>query len=137
VLDVFNQKNLSIMSAEGRMSTPLPGAGTFAFRPRVSANGQIVYGSDRSGTLQIWKMDLDGNNAAQVTKNSDIFFTEMDASSDGKWVVYGRSIGGYSELWKVPIQGGEPVRLTHQPSYSGRVSISPDARTVAYTYRDS
>jgi Tol biopolymer transport system component len=61
----------------------------------------------------------------------------MDASSDGKWVVYGHSIGEYGELWKVPMKGGEPVRLTAQPRYSGRVSISPDAKTVAYTYSDS
>jgi Tol biopolymer transport system component len=60
----------------------------------------------------------------------------VDVSSDGKWVVYGRFIGGYSELWKVPMQGGEPVRLTHQPSYSFELSISPDAKTVAYTYGD-
>ena len=45
-------------------------------------------------------------------------------------------IGGYGELWKVPLQGGEPVRLTHQPRYSARLSISPDAKTVAYTYSD-
>ena len=59
----------------------------------------------------------------------------MDASSDGKWVVYGRVIGGRGELWKVPMQGGEPVSL-FQSGYNGRVSISPDAKTVAYTYRD-
>ena len=35
------------------------------------------------------------------------------------------------------MQGGEPVRLTPQPRYSGKVSISPDAKTVAYTYSDS
>jgi Tol biopolymer transport system component len=46
-------------------------------------------------------------------------------------------IGGYGELWKVPMEGGEPVRLTHQPSSSLRLSISPDAKTVAYIYSDS
>ena len=45
--------------------------------------------------------------------------------------------GGYAELWKVPVQGGEPVRLTQQPSFNRRVSISPDVKTVAYTYSDS
>jgi Tol biopolymer transport system component len=35
------------------------------------------------------------------------------------------------------MQGGEPVRLTHLPAYDGKVSISPDAKTVAYTYSDS
>jgi Tol biopolymer transport system component len=81
-------------------------------------------------------MDLDGSNAKQLTNSNDIFISEMDVSSDGKWVIYGRSIGGYGELWKVPMQGGEPVRLTHQPAYFSRLSISPDAKTVAYTYRD-
>ena len=137
-LDEVNRRRLWIMSSDGSKSAPLPGAvGTFAFRPRVASNGQIVYGSDRSGTVQIWKMDLDGSNAKQLTKNSDITFAEMDVSSDGKWVVFGRVVGGIGELWKVPMQGGEPVRLTHQPSYSARLSISPDAKTVAYTYRDS
>ena len=35
------------------------------------------------------------------------------------------------------MQGGEPARLTSQPSYGGRLSISPDGKTVAYTYNDS
>ena len=81
-------------------------------------------------------MDLDGSNLKQLTKDSDISLTEMDVSSDGKWVVYGRFIKGIGELWKVPMQGGEPVRLTHQPSYSGRLSVSPDAKTVAFIYTD-
>jgi Tol biopolymer transport system component len=138
VLDEVNRKRLWMMSSDGSKSSLLPGAeGTFVFGPRVSANGQIVYGSDRSGTLQIWRMDLDGSNAKQLTNSNDIGLREMDASSDGKWVVYGRSVGGYAELWKVPMQGGEPVRLIHQPSSSGNVSISPDAKTVAYVYSDS
>ena len=138
VLDEVNRKRLWIMSSDGSKSTPLPGAeGAYVFRPRVTANGQIVYGSNRSGTSQIWKMDLDGSNAKQLTNNNDIFTSEMDASPDGKWVVYGRSIGGIGELWKVAMQGGEPVRLTHQPSFRGRLSISPDAKTVAYTYSDA
>ena len=137
-LDEVNRKRLWMMSSDGSKSTLLPGAeGTWVFFPRVSATGQIVYGSDRSGTVQIWKMDLDGSNAKQLTKSDDIFSTEMDASSDGKWVVYGRVIGGHLELWKVPVQGGEPVRLTRQPSSNRRLSISPDAKTVAYTYNDS
>jgi Tol biopolymer transport system component len=56
--------------------------------------------------VQIWKNDLDGSNTKQLTKNSDLSFSEMDVSSDGKWVVYGR-FGGKGELWKVPMQGGE------------------------------
>ena len=98
----------------------------------------IVYGSDRSGTVQIWRMDPDGSNAKQLTNSSDVLLGgEMDASSDGKWVIYGRVIGGIGELWKVPMQGGEPVRVAYQPSFGRRVSISPDAKTVAYTYSDS
>jgi len=138
VLDEVNRKRLWIMSSDGSKSTQLPGAvGTYVFRPRASANGQIVYGSDRSGTVQIWRMDLDGSNEKQLTNSNDFFVSEMDVSSDGKWVLYGRSVGGYAELWKVSMQGGEPVRLTHLPAYDGKVSISPDAKTVAYTYSDS
>jgi Tol biopolymer transport system component len=138
VLNEVNRKRLWMMSSDGSKSVPLPnGGGTFVFAPQVTANGQIVYGSDRSGTLQIWKMDLDGSNATQLTTTNAIQISIIDASSDGRWVVYGRWIGGYVELWKVPMQGGESVRLTHQPSYNRRVSISPDAKTVAYTYSDS
>jgi len=138
VLNEVNRKRLWIMSSDGSKSTPQPGAeGTFVSAPRVSANGQIVYGSDRSGTLQIWRMDPDGSNAKQLTDSNDVFLGEVDVSSDGKWVVYGRLIGGSVELWKVPMQGGEPVRLTQQPSFNRRVSISPDVKTVAYTYSDS
>ena len=138
VLQEVNRKRLWIMSSDGSKSTPLPGATeTYVSTPQVTANGEIVYGSDRSGSFQIWKMDLDGSNSTQLTTSNDIVISLLDASSDGKWVLYGRLIGEYVELWKVPMQGGEPVRLAHQPSYGYRLSISPDAKTVAYTYSDS
>ena len=88
VLDEVNRKRLWMMSSDGSKSAPLPGTeGAFVFGPRVSANGQIVYGSNRSGTLQIWRMDLDGGNAKRLTNSNDISMSQMDTSSDGKWVV--------------------------------------------------
>ena len=45
VLHEVNRKRLWIMSSDGSKSAPMPStAGRYAFKPRVSANGQMVYG---------------------------------------------------------------------------------------------
>jgi len=104
------------------------------FFPRVSPDGHyIVFTSDRTGSFQIWRMDSDGNYPKQLTASpfEDAFIT--DCSPDGKWVVYGKR-GPEKGVWKVSMEGGNPVRLND--TEADYPTISPDGKTIAYSYED-
>ena len=104
-------------------------------RPVVSPDGRYVYfGSTRSGTQQIWRMDADGGNAVQLTKG-EIINVEPSVSPDGKWIVFSAWKSGTSVLWKMPTEGGEPTRLTQNAA--GRAVFSPDGKFISCVYFDA
>jgi eukaryotic-like serine/threonine-protein kinase len=80
--------------------------------PEVSPDlRHIVFLSDRSGSMHLWRVDLDGNNLVQLTNSKwDSTYDAPGFSPDGRWVFYGRS-GPVGGIWKVPIEGGNPARV--------------------------
>jgi Tol biopolymer transport system component len=77
-------------------------------------------------------MDSDGNNPKQLT---DSFAgAGSDCSPDGKWVVWGSKFDPEKGVWKVPMEGGNSVRLSDAEAEPP--IISPDGKTIAYSYED-
>ena len=101
--------------------------------PFISADGRhVVFSSNRSGTFNIWRVDLDGGRATRLTAGH--VDQNPVVTLDGRWVVYESSSGGTPSLWKVAMDGGEPSRLTRLTSTNP--AISPDGTLVAFHYRD-
>jgi dipeptidyl aminopeptidase/acylaminoacyl peptidase len=100
-------------------------------RPSVSPDGRyIVFASDRTGFNHIWRIDIDGSNARQLTNGNGEFNPEC--SPTGQWVVYQGWLSGKTGLSKVPIEGGETVLLVDKAT--GGVAISPDGNWIATAY---
>jgi hypothetical protein len=77
-------------------------------------------------------MDSDGNNPKQLT---DSFASVgSNCSPDGKWVVWGSKFDSEKGVWKVPMEGGNSVRLSD--AEAEHPIISPDGKTIAYSYED-
>jgi serine/threonine protein kinase/Tol biopolymer transport system component len=94
--------------------------------PTVSSDGRyVVFISDRTGTDHVWRIDIDGSNARQLT-NGSVERTPQCAPA-GQWVLYQSNEPG---VWKVPIDGGETVRVIAKDSGSF-LSISPDGKWIA------
>ena len=99
--------------------------------PVVSGNGRhVVFTSNRTGSLQLWRMGLDGSNQVQLTNGSGVQAPAI--SPDGRWIVY-NSVDRW-HLWKVSIDGGDPVRLVD--GLAKYPSISPDGKWIACFGRD-
>jgi dipeptidyl aminopeptidase/acylaminoacyl peptidase len=108
------------------------------FDPAWSPSGkEIVFISDISGRLNIWKVNSSGGWPIQLTQSDERQFSPV-WSRDGKWIVYQQDSGG-NELWDlyaVPSDGGDVVNLTNTPDAREEAPLwSPDGKTVAFTYK--
>jgi len=100
--------------------------------PSVSSDGRYVaFVSDRTGSDHIWRIDLDGGNAKQLTYGDGE--SKPQYSPDNQWVFYNLSTG-LQDVWKVPIQGGKSVQVVDRSA--GSVAISRDGKWIAAPYHD-
>jgi len=105
--------------------------------PAVSSDGRyIVFTSNRAGSRQIWRMDIDGRNQKQLTFGEGQKESAQYAalSSDGREVFFIKRSAEPEAIWKVSIEGGTPVRVSRLTGASaeGFLSISPDGKWLAY-----
>jgi len=68
----------------------------------------MYFTSGRSGSLQIWKMALDGGEPVQLTKGGG---AEALESPDGRVIYYTKVPEVGPGLWRVPVAGGEEERV--------------------------
>lgn len=123
-------QDLWIMDAAGRDPQQLT-FGRFAVWPAVSPTGRFVlFSSGRTGKLNIWRMDIDGDGREpqQLTSGDSDLFAQI--SPDGRWVVYQSLRSGRMTIWKVSADGGEAVQLTRE--ISNAPCISPDGQWIAF-----
>jgi Tol biopolymer transport system component/DNA-binding winged helix-turn-helix (wHTH) protein len=94
--------------------------------PIVSPDGRyVVFNSDRSGLLCLWRIDIDGSNAKQLNNQ-----TSLDASfaPDGRTIVYTSLVNKYTSS-TIGIDGGEPHQLSEDESFVP--VFSPDGTQIA------
>jgi len=102
-------------------------------RPRVSPDGHyIVFMSSRTGSTNIWRMDLDGNNPKQLLTGLNAW--NPLCTNDSQSVIFSSDVGGKPSLWKVSIDGGSPIKLTDY--YAMGLDISPKDGRIAYRFID-
>ena len=117
--------DLWIMEANGTGQKQLTADAGNTRVPSVSPDGRyVVFMSDRAGTSHIWRIDIGGSNARQLT-NGDGGWSP-DCAPDGRWVFYLLRSGG---LEKVPIDGGDTVQVLDKASRG--VGVSPDGKWIA------
>ncbi len=115
--------------------------------PDYSPCGDYIwFNSDRSGVMQIWRMERDGSNPVQMT------FDELNdwfphPSPDGKNIAllsYAKDIEGHpanKTVWLrlMPAEGGGPVVLTELFGGQGTINVpswAPDSKRFAFvSYR--
>jgi Tol biopolymer transport system component len=101
------------------------------FCPRVSPDGRyIFFTSTRSGSSQVWRMNVDGTNQVQLTKREGGY--PAFVAPDGKWVYF--ESGLHQTLWRVSTEGGDETEVSK--ATIGNPAFSPDGTLVAYFFRD-
>ena len=132
----------SVTSPSSPSATPVSIDDLFYSRrvasPSWSRDGkQIVFSTNFTGRMNLWKVSSDGGWPLQLTVSDD---RQGNAvwSPDGKWIVYNQDFGGneQDDLFAVADDGGAPINLTNTPDISESGPLfSPDGKTIAFGYK--
>lgn len=107
--------------------------------PVVTADGKyIVFASNRSGNMQIWRIDADGRNPKQLTfgetatENSNY----PSVSAQNSEVFFIRRGKNPPSIWKVSIEGENPTQVLtlNDAAPEGFLAISPDGKWLSYRH---
>jgi serine/threonine protein kinase/Tol biopolymer transport system component len=73
---------------------------------------RIAFGSDRSGSFEIWMADSDGTHARQLTSFNGPITGTPRWSHDGKWIAFDSRPGGHSAVFVINVESGEQRQIT-------------------------
>jgi Tol biopolymer transport system component len=89
--------------------------------------GTIVFVSDRSGKLKIWKMHASGKDPKQLS-HDDHPEADPRFSPDGKSILYTSLREGFPEVWMMNRDGSKPKFVTK----GSQANWSPDGKSITF-----
>jgi Tol biopolymer transport system component len=104
---------------------------------RLAPDGkQLVYNSGKTGTINIWKVVLDGSQPRQLTFDRELMGW-ASWSPDGRLLAFEMKRGDDTHIAVMPSDGGEITQLTFDRGQSWPHSWSPDGEKIAFAgFRD-
>ena len=97
--------------------------------PTITADGKsVIFLSNRLGSQNVWKIDIDGSNLVQLTQAGRV--DSYSISTDGKWLFYDK----FGFLWRKPLDGGEAIKFLAR---GGRSYVSADSKRIVVHYFDA
>jgi TolB protein len=113
-----------------------------------TADGSKIYSnSERTGVMQIWRMNPDGTAQEQVTTDPNFADWFAHASPDGQWLAFasfnpavkGHPASQNVTLRLMPLAGGKPKVIATLFGGQGTINVpswSPDSTQIAFvSYR--
>ena len=91
----------------------------------------LVYTSRRTGTQDIWIVDVVSGETRQLTNDVRNDFNPR-WSPDGQSIVFLSDRGGQTDIWVMPAAGGNAVRVTNDRSIEGNPRWASDGRSIYY-----
>lgn len=115
------------------------------FQPALalSPDGRtVVYSSNASGQPNLWRQDIDSEDATQLTRFTDRAVRDVEWSPDGSRLVFTADHEGdeFHQVFVIDVEGGEPRALTDAPRVQHQLAtvetFSADSRFILYAGND-
>src|SRR5688572_7196264 len=121
----------------GGNAKPVTKGLAFDTHPRYSPDGKkIMFTSDRSGSENIWYIDLEKQDTVQVTKDRDQNFPAATWTPDGNYIIAARGRLDV-KLWMYHKDAGGGTQLIDAPNLKTiDPAVSPDGRYIYYSQRN-
>ncbi len=102
-------------------------------QPQFSPDGRrIAFGSNRSGTEEIWVCDSDGSNAVELTSFHGPATGAPRWSPNGRRIVFDAFPHGVGEIYVISAEGGPATRLTNDRYVDTAPSWSRDGQWIYF-----
>jgi Tol biopolymer transport system component/imidazolonepropionase-like amidohydrolase len=134
--------DLYLLPIEGGRARRITSGAAWDVQPRFSPDGkEIAFTSDRGGGNNLWRVDIQGTNATQVSKEDFRLLNNPAWTPDGKYLIgrkhfTGQRSLGAGELWMYHKTGGAGLQLTKQKNDQqdlGEPAVSKDGRYVYFS----
>lgn len=95
-----------------------------------STDGKIVYTSEKTGNLEIWASELNGNRQTQLTNN---FAEDVRpiVSRDNNFIFFASNRTGETQIWRMNADGSDQKQIT-QKEGGFPLMVSPDGSRIFY-----
>jgi len=94
---------------------------------------RIAFGSDRSGSIEIWICNSDGTNQAQLTSLKAADAGSSSWSPDGTTIAFDARLEGHGDIFVINADGGSPRRLTTEPVENNVPTWSRDGKWIYFS----
>ena len=101
--------------------------------------GQIVFGSDREGVMNLYLKSSDGSGQERLLLKSNLLTEPTDWSSDGRFILY-EALDPVTkfDLWILPLFGDrKPFAYLATPFVEWNGQFFSDGRWISYTSNES
>jgi TolB protein len=95
--------------------------------------GQIAFVSDRSGTPQIYVMNIDGSNVRKVSSGGYSTDPSWSPNAEVNRIAFVKVEGGEANIFTVNPDGSDEQRLTWASRRNENPTWSPDGHYIAFT----
>jgi serine/threonine protein kinase/Tol biopolymer transport system component len=96
-----------------------------------TSDGNLVYASNESGTMEIWAMNVKGSDIRQMTFDKHTCVEPSISRHDSKFIVFASYATGKSHIWRIEKNGNDLKQLT-SGTYEDWPDFSPDGESVIY-----
>jgi Tol biopolymer transport system component len=102
--------------------------------PAFSPDGNwLLVSSDRSGGMyQIYRSDVEGNGATELTKLFGYTVGSPVWSPDGRRIVFDARVQGNPDIWVMNADGSQPLRMTTEMSEDVTGAWAPDGNSIVF-----
>ena len=94
-------------------------------------NSKIAFGSERSGAMNLWTMNIDGTNKVELTDNLG-WDNVAHWSADSSKLVFHSDRSGNWDIWGIDSDGSDLVQLTDDPGDDYMPDFSPDDSKIVF-----